>query len=164
MARKRKRRFKRFVLVLSIAFMGFTAFFWHMGHLKAPPPSETLRPDRSRILDGEGVEYRSDTFEVRRPTPLPYPDLVGSTLYAYFSDGPGRHVQQHTDHIYEQGWPFTENMGAVKQGGSWGFIDYSWKYVIEPRFEWALPFIEELAAGKVPGQLRVHQRERAVRH
>lgn len=100
------------------------------------------------IVDGEKLPYRGDIFMVKRPADRPYPDLVGSDLYAFFIDGPGGHVQQLTDHKFEQAWLFTEDMGAACIDGLWGFIDRKGDFIITPRFAWAEPFSESLAAVK----------------
>ncbi len=117
-----------------------------------PPAWEVDRdPERLRLIDGEGEPYRSAKFEVQRPSPTPFPALHGTDRYAYFIDGPGRHVEQLTEHLYEQAWLFSEELGAVKQDGRWGYIDRSGEYIIQSRFEWAEPFSEGLAAVKYDG-------------
>ena len=100
------------------------------------------------IVDGEMLPYRSDIFMVKRPADRPYPDLVGSDLYAFFIDGPGGHVRQLTDHVFENAWLFTEEKGAARINGLWGFIDRSGDFIIPPQFAWAEPFSEALAAVK----------------
>lgn len=136
----------------SFAFLLVTAFALSTFYDDSPSAWESDKgPGRERLVDGEGEPYRSTKFEVRRPSATPYPDLVGFGKYAYFIDGPGRHVEQLTEHLYDEAWIFSEELGAVKQDGSWGYIDRSGDYVIQPRFEWAEPFSEGLAAVKYKG-------------
>jgi len=109
-------------------------------------------PVLPRLSDGEGLPYRSDLFVVKRPSDRPYPDRLGLDLYAYYIDGPGRHVRQLTEHRFEKAWVFTEEKGAACLEGRWGYLDRSGDFVIAPQFEWAEPFSEGAAAVKHLGR------------
>jgi len=47
--------------------------------------------------------------------------------------------------IFEHGNDFYEGLASVSLGGKWGFIDTTWKFVIEPKFSNAGCFCEGLA-------------------
>lgn len=51
--------------------------------------------------------------------------------------------------IYDDAYPFTEGLAAVKTGGKWGFIDYSAVEVIKPIYDEVSSFSDGLAAVKL---------------
>jgi hypothetical protein len=65
---------------------------------------------------------------------------VGSAVYLYV-DG------KQQGNVYEDARPFTDDgWAAAKKNGSWGFIDLTGQFMIEPQFDDALSFSGHLAA------------------
>ena len=60
---------------------------------------------------------------------------------------------------FEQGFPFTDGLAAVRKDGKMGFIDESGKWAIEPRFEDAKAFSEGLAPVRRDGKWGFIDRE-----
>jgi hypothetical protein len=102
---------------------------------------------------GEGMYYRSFVFETSIPTRNPYP-VKFNDMYAYSRNMQGSHVEQVTEPVFQMAKLFTNDLGAVKTDGKWGYIrlfegEYkSFEYAIPLSFDGAEPFSEGLAAVK----------------
>lgn len=103
---------------------------------------------------GEGVEYRSHYFEIKRPTNNPYPIIISGN-YEYSRDTHGSHAETIGNISFQMAKPFTEDIGCVKLEDKWGYVildplDYDeLLFLIEPKYEGGEPFSEGLAAVKV---------------
>jgi len=53
---------------------------------------------------------------------------------------------------FNQAYPFSQGLAAVKIGDKWGYIDKTGKFVIQPQFNYAQSFSEGLAAVKIGGK------------
>lgn len=106
---------------------------------------------------GEGMTYKSFVFQVYRPTHTPYPIKINDR-YAYARDTHGTHSEQCTEAVFDFAKPITEDLGAVKMGNKWGYVQVTphegegYRFVIEPQFESAEPFREGLAAVRLNQQ------------
>lgn len=69
---------------------------------------------------------------------------AGEQEYVIFIDRAGQNIFGET--TFSAGQPFSEGMAAVKSfEGQFGYIDLSGEYVIQPQYDYALPFSEGLA-------------------
>jgi hypothetical protein len=106
---------------------------------------------------GEGLAYRSYKFELRTPSMDPFPVLMNGR-YAYTVSLQDSHVEQVTEAVFDEAKVFTEELGAVKVDGKWGFIRLTsrnerlFEYAAVPVYEGAEPFSEGLAAVRTDGK------------
>jgi len=83
----------------------------------------------------------SSTFRVAA-----FPAALALLAAALGCGGSDDAVPRPPEPTYEAIGPFSEGRAAVKQAGTWGYIDKSGRVVIPPRYQRALPFSEGLAA------------------
>ncbi len=100
---------------------------------------------------GEGLAYRSFYFATEPPTTTPYPVQING-LYGYTHNTFGSHAEMVIEAQFEAAKLFTEDLGAVKKDGKWGYIrlldpdEQTFAYAIPLEFDGAEPFAEGLAA------------------